>query len=140
MEASNDAGEINELLAQVREFRRLQEEADDFPMQYFFDVRSSVGRLRLEGTHLDEGELFDLRRSLDTICSIVNYLNRSTDDDDEEVKTYPYPALHRLTADVMTFPQLVQAIDRILDKIRKSGYDSLTKEEKQKLFDSSNND
>lgn len=31
-------------------------------------------------------------------------------------------------------------IDRILDKIRKSGYDSLTKEEKQKLFDSSNND
>lgn len=30
-------------------------------------------------------------------------------------------------------------IDRILDKIRKSGYDSLTKEEKQKLFDSSNN-
>lgn len=28
-------------------------------------------------------------------------------------------------------------IDRILDKIRKSGYDSLSKEEKQKLFDSS---
>lgn len=28
-------------------------------------------------------------------------------------------------------------IDRILDKIRKSGYDSLTKEEKQRLFDSS---
>lgn len=31
-------------------------------------------------------------------------------------------------------------VDRILDKIRKSGYDSLTKEEKQKLFDSSNDD
>ncbi len=30
-------------------------------------------------------------------------------------------------------------IDRILDKIRKSGYDSLTKEEKKKLFDNSNN-
>ena len=29
-------------------------------------------------------------------------------------------------------------IDRILDKIRKSGYDSLTKEEKQTLFDQSN--
>jgi membrane associated rhomboid family serine protease len=29
-------------------------------------------------------------------------------------------------------------IDNILDKIRRSGYDSLTKEEKQKLFDSSN--
>ena len=61
MEAGSDAGEINERLAQVREFRRLQEEADDFPMQYFFDVRQAVGRLRLEGTHLDEGELFDLK-------------------------------------------------------------------------------
>lgn len=31
-----------------------------------------------------------------------------------------------------------QEVDRILDKIRKSGYDSLTKEEKKYLFDSSN--
>ncbi len=31
-----------------------------------------------------------------------------------------------------------QEIDRILDKIRKSGYDSLSKAEKQRLFDSSN--
>ena len=31
-----------------------------------------------------------------------------------------------------------EEIDRILDKIRRNGYDSLTKEEKQKLFDSSN--
>ncbi|WP_025001842.1 rhomboid family intramembrane serine protease [Prevotella dentasini] len=30
-----------------------------------------------------------------------------------------------------------EQIDRILDKIRKSGYDSLTKDEKQQLFDSS---
>ena len=63
MTFSSDAEVINEWLQQVKEFRRLQEEADDFPMQYFFDVRESVARLRLEGTHLDEGELFDLRRS-----------------------------------------------------------------------------
>ena len=31
-----------------------------------------------------------------------------------------------------------EEIDRILDKIRKNGYDSLTKEEKQILFDQSN--
>ena len=32
-----------------------------------------------------------------------------------------------------------EEIDAILDKIRKSGYDSLTKEEKQRLFDASRN-
>ncbi|HRL14940.1 MAG TPA: rhomboid family intramembrane serine protease, partial [Prevotella sp.] len=31
-----------------------------------------------------------------------------------------------------------EEIDRILDKIRKSGYDSLTQSEKQMLFDQSN--
>ena len=33
--------------------------------------------------------------------------------------------------------QTQEEIDRILDKIRKSGYDSLTKDEKQRLFDAS---
>lgn len=119
IQPSGESDVINEWLTQVREFRRLQEEADDFPMHYFFDVRQAVASLRLEGTHLDEGELFDLRRSLDTINQIVNYLNRSDDDNDGEERTYPYPALHRLTEDVMTFPQLVQRIDTILDKFGK---------------------
>jgi DNA mismatch repair protein MutS2 len=114
---SNDTETINEWMRQVREFRRLQEEADDFPLQYFFDVRASVSRLRLEGTHMEENELFDLRRSLETICNIVRFLNRS--EGDEEQTSFPYPALHRLAADVMTFPQLVQRIDQILDKFGK---------------------
>src|SRR5574344_608450 len=123
MAFSSDPDEINEWFEQVREFRRLQEEADDFPLQYFFDVRASVARIRLEGTHLEEDELFDLRRSLDTICNIVNYLNRSddgeTNEEGETERIYPYPALHKLAADVLTFPQLVMRIDQILDKFGK---------------------
>ena len=45
---STDCREINEWLSQVREFRRLKEEKDDFPMQFFFDVREAVTRIRLE--------------------------------------------------------------------------------------------
>ena len=45
---------------------------------------------------------------------------------------------HRQDWDYNARKQATQAeIDRILDKIRKSGYDSLTKEEKQILFDQS---
>ncbi len=115
---STDANTINEWMEQIREFRRLQEEADDFPLQYFFDVRESVSRIRLEGTHLEENELFDLRRSLETINNIVKFLNRTDDEETEEdeERTYPYPALHRLTTEVMTFPDLVRRIDEILDK------------------------
>ena len=77
MAFSTDIAEVNEWQEQLREFRRLQEEADDFPMQYFFDVREAITRIRLEGTHLEEDEVWDLRRSLDTINQIVRYLNRS---------------------------------------------------------------
>ena len=113
---STDVETINEWLEQVREFRRLQEEANDFPLQYFFDVRQSVARIRLDGTYLETNELFDLRRSLETIHLIVRYLNRTDEPTDSEPVRYPYPALHRLTQDVLTFPQLIQRIDQLIDK------------------------
>jgi DNA mismatch repair protein MutS2 len=102
----------------VREFRRLQTEKDDFPMNFFFDVRQAVSRIRMEGTHLEEEEVWDLRRSLQTIADIVKYLNRNEADDEEEPE-YPYPALHRLTEGVTTFPAMIRRIDSILDKFGK---------------------
>ena len=71
MTFSADCHDVNEWLTQVREFRRLQEEKDDFPIQYFFDVREAITRIRMEGTHLEEDEVWDLRRSLETIANIA---------------------------------------------------------------------
>ena len=116
---STDAGVVNEWLSQVREFRRLQEEKDDFPMQYFFDVRESIKRIRLENTHLEENEVWDLRRSLQTIADIVRYLRRESGDGSQESVEYPYPALQRLTEGVTTFPAMIRRIDSILDKFGK---------------------
>ena len=118
---------INTQLSRVREFRRLQEEEENFPLNYFFDVRQSVARLRLEGTHMEEDELFDLRRSLGTVNDIVTYLNRTdedaavaaTDDGWRKDPVYPYPALHELAEGVVTFPRILQRIDQILDKFGK---------------------
>lgn len=114
MAFGNDAELINTALRQTREFRRMQEETDDFPLQYFFDMRASIKRIRIEGTHLEENEIFDLRRSLETIAGIVKFLNRSDDDGN-----YDYPTLHALTENVLTFPDLIRRIDQILDKYGK---------------------
>ena len=119
MAFSTDAVAINELLSQVREFRRLQEEKDDFPMQYFFDVREAVSRIRLENTHLEEDEVWDLRRSLETIMNIVRYLERGSEETSSGETSYPYPALHKLTEGVVTFPATIRRIDSILDKYGK---------------------
>ena len=125
---SDDPDIINEWQQQTREFRRLKATNDDFPMQYFFDMRPAVARLRLEGTHIEEGELFDLRRSLETIYQIVKYLrgkqkpedDLSVEDNEEDaLSSTPYHALYRLTEEVVTFPQLIRRIDAILDKYGK---------------------
>ena len=108
---------VCEQLEQIREIRRLQQETDDFPMQYFFDVREAVARIRMEGTHLEEDEVWDLRRSLETIANMVRYLNRTRDEEEED--EFPYPALHRLTEGVTTFPAMLRRIDSILDKFGK---------------------
>ena len=108
MAFSDDSGVINERLSQVREFRRLTAAGDDFPLQHFFDVRAAVGRLRLEGTHMETEEMFDLRRSLATIAAIVTFLSGDNAD--------LYPALHRLTDGISVFPDIIRRIDDIIDK------------------------
>ena len=119
MTFSADTAVVNELLSQVREFRRLTSEHDDFPMQYFFDVRESIARIRLENTHLEEDEVWDLRRSLETIANIVRFLQRNGDEKPNGEVVYPYPALYRLTDGVATFPAMIRRIDSILDKFGK---------------------
>ena len=152
--ATDDTAVINESLSQIREFRRIMAESDEFPLQYFFDLRESVAQIRIEGTHLEESELFDLRRSLNTIYDIVRFLRRSDDSQGahantdttpssvmassnktmpccetapngettsccETASTHAYPALVRLTENVMTFPDIIRRIDAILDKFGK---------------------
>ena len=133
---SDDATLVNEWMEQIREFRRMKTATDKPELNFFFDVRESVARIRLENTHLEEEELWDLRRSLETIGKIVDFLSKSEEGGVRSENTqvadrshstlhtphstdYPYPALHRLAEDVLTFPAMIRRIDSILDKFGK---------------------
>lgn len=121
MAFSDDYTDINRRLEQVVEFVRIIQEEDSFPDQYFFDVRTSLKRIRVEGLYMDEQELFDLRRSLETIRDIVRFLQQSDDDEEytDEEGNSPYPALKELAGDILVFPQLITRINNILDKFGK---------------------
>ena len=118
MAFSTDVKEVNRWLEEIREFRRIQEGQDDFPLDNFFDVRESVARIRLEGTHMEVEELFDLKRSLETIIAIVAFLSRGEATEQGEIKHF-YPALYDLSDGIATFPLLVQRISQIIDKFGK---------------------
>lgn len=119
MDFSKQYEDVVEKLNQVTEFVRIIQEEDGFPDQFFFDVRPSLKRIRIEGMYLDEQELFDLRRSLETIRDIVRFLQRNKEEEEEEEAASPYPSLKRLAGDIAVFPQLIGKIDSILNKYGK---------------------
>ena len=112
MEVLYEGDEIRERLKQVGEMRRVLREEDDFPVENFIDIRQSLMRVRLEGTHLEELEVFDLKRSLSTIADIVGFLKRGVDEDSQPT----YPTLLRLVDGVVVFPEIVKRADAILNK------------------------
>lgn len=123
MSFSADSKQIATWMEENREMRRIMEEDDDFELSGFYDVRDSLKRVRLEGTWMEENELFDLRRSLSTIDSLVRFLYRGepiegkTDtEDDFGLKKWSYPALHDLADGIATFPVIIQQIDQIIDR------------------------
>ncbi|GHT62031.1 endonuclease MutS2 [Bacteroidia bacterium] len=127
---------IQEQLYQTHEFTRIIQEEDSFPSDYFFDVRDSLKKIRIEGTYLIEKELFDIRRSLETINAIVRFftprpleggagrqsyqpLSAKSPSEDFGVVGGNYPHLQKLASGVASFPQLTKQIDTILDKFGK---------------------
>ena len=139
-----DAAEINRQLSAVREFRRLKEEAEELPLEFFFDVRQGVARLKLKGTHMEEQELFELMRCLQTIIDFRECLkgelgmrkgelgmrNEELGIRNEELGindnsslltpnsslNNPYPTLWELAKDVQAYPNIARRISQILDK------------------------
>ena len=109
--------EVTRQLDEVAEFVRIIQEEDAFPNQYFFDVRPALHRASIEGMYMDEGELFDLRRSLETISHIILFLHHH--DTEEENETSKYPCLEALASEVQSFPTLIRRIDGIVNKFGK---------------------
>lgn len=104
--------EISRLLNQTDEMLRiLTFDGAEIPIGDFYDVRSSLTRIRVEGLFLDELEVFDLRRSLEAVRRLVSFIQK------HEAEEFPY--MCELIKDLGTFPEIIQRIDRILDKFGK---------------------
>ena len=114
MQFSAENDEVTRRLDEVTEFVRIIQEEDAFPYQHFFDVRPALHRASIVGMYMDEGELFDLRRSLDTISQIISFFRR---DDEEEASKYPN--LEMLASGTQAFPTLIRRIDGIVNKFGK---------------------
>lgn len=112
MQFSFNFKKIIRLIDETDEMHRLlHTDSDEMPISNIFDIREALARVRIEGLFLDEGELFNIQRSLNSVVRLVSYIKRQ----EESL----YPNLHRMIENISSFAEITKQLDRILDKFGK---------------------
>ena len=111
MQFFTTAEQLLPLHEQVSEMRLILSGATELPEQDFFDLRPTIHRIRLEGTYLEEQEMWNLYRSLHTLHGWISLLR-----EEDEEQQHPFPALEKMAEGVFTFHSVTKRIEQILDK------------------------
>ncbi|MBL4561748.1 MAG: Smr/MutS family protein [Labilibaculum sp.] len=99
---------VTRLVNETNEFKTICLDEDNFPLGYFVDVRKSLEKARIEGTYLELEELYNLKRSLESISAILRFFQS------KEENEYPY--LKKLTGNVKMYPFISDRINSIITK------------------------
>jgi DNA mismatch repair protein MutS2 len=99
---------LNHKLSATYEFQQILIFEDFFPSEHYYKISDCLNKIRIEGTFPEVHEVFDLKRSLETVKTILNFF-RTKD-------TVKYPVLRSMCSSVKTYPYVLEAIDRIIDK------------------------
>jgi DNA mismatch repair protein MutS2 len=101
---------IESLINQVDEMKSICLMENSFPIENYYDLTPSLNKISKVGTWLDEIELQNLKRSLETIKSILGFLKKVSE---------KYPNIAELATTVAYYPYVVERIDSILDRFGK---------------------
>jgi len=105
---NTDPALISEQLTATYEFQQLLVFEENFPSDNYFSFSACLNKIRIEGTFPEVREIYDLKRSLETVRAILNFFRSK-----EETK---YPILKKLCGPVKTYPYVIDSIDRIIDR------------------------
>lgn len=81
----------------------------ELPIGRVADLRQSLAAVRIDGTFLPPEELCQVRDTLEAISAISSYFRR-------EESAVSYPRLAFRAQPLMDFPELVRAIDHVIDR------------------------
>ncbi|MCK5856021.1 MAG: Smr/MutS family protein [Bacteroidales bacterium] len=94
------------MLTQTNEFRQILLMESTFPARNFFDLTEVIKHLQLEGTTINEEELFDMSSSLQSIFQIRKFIHQRAD---------KYQELKNLDAMVYLEESILQEFTAIID-------------------------
>jgi DNA mismatch repair protein MutS2 len=99
---------LSHTLSKTFEFQQLLQFEDFFPSDHYYKISDCLKKIRVEGTFPEVQEVFDMKRSLETVKAILGFFRTK-----EAVK---YPVLTEMCSSVKMYPYVLEAIDRIIDK------------------------
>lgn len=111
MSFSSNFDNVRRLLSQTAEMLSLINGGQELPSSHFYDVTASLKSIQTQGNFLAPAELYRVRMSLQAIAQVRDFFARS-DSEGHSVA----PVLSTLFADMALFPQLIQAIDKAVNK------------------------
>jgi DNA mismatch repair protein MutS2 len=108
IEFIDDFDSLSVKLSATFEFQQILKFEEFFPSEHYYKISDCLNKIRIEGTFPEVQEVFDLKRSVETVKTILNFLKNK-----DEAK---YPVLKTMCSAVRTYPYVLEAIDRIIDK------------------------
>ncbi len=107
MQFTSDFEALTTLHSRLCEMKALLETEEQLPGEDFFDLRPSLRKLKVEGLWLEEQEVWELRRALDTMHSWLSLILRDGS---------PFPSLRQMADGVPAFHSLIKQIDKLIDR------------------------
>jgi DNA mismatch repair protein MutS2 len=105
---SDNIESISENLSATSEFQHLLTFEENFPSDNYYSISDCLNKIRVEGSFPEVREIFDLKRSLETIKSILSFFRNREEKE--------YPVLKKMCGSVKTYPYVLDAIERIIDR------------------------
>ena len=101
-----DPEAISFKLSATYEFQTLLQFESYFPSENFFEISGSLKKIKVAGSFPEVHEVFDLKRSLETVRAILNFFKK------KEENAYPY--LRSICSKIKIYPYVLEAIDKII--------------------------
>lgn len=95
-------------LSATYEFQQILQFEEYFPSEHYFDLSGSLNKIRIAGSFPEIQEVFDLKRSVETVKAIINFFKKK-----EETG---YPVLKSICGTVKFYPYVLDSAERIIDK------------------------
>lgn len=103
---------VERMLLQTSEMKEIVQFDQNFTFSNFSDIRPYIKHIRIEGTFIDEENLFELKKGIENLKSVLTFFSK-----EENIKKYP--TISEFANKYGFFPEIEETINRVLDKYGK---------------------